>query len=83
MVGAVLGSLAGVVADLALDSDQAQAAAHDAQLDEEIGVIGGHIGDAPANQPPPRVGAFSVAAMGVGERGSEPSEGPMQNVDDR
>ena len=56
------------------------AAAHDRELDEEIGVMGGDLGAPNLKHPPAKVGAYSTAATGTGASGggSEPAEGPMQ-----
>lgn len=80
-VGAVIGGLVGAAAEVMLERDQARAAQHDAELDADIGVVGGHLGDAPPRQPPPRIGAFSAATMGAGSPGPVSSDGPIQNVD--
>lgn len=82
IAGAVIGSAIGVAASLALDAQREEERVHEEDLDEAIGVIGGNLGEASPNQPPPKVGAFSVAAMGAGSSGEgEDTDGPMQNLD--
>jgi len=83
IAGAVVGGAVGAVAGGALMDEAEERFHHDEELDEAIGVIGGHIGEAPPDQPPARIGAFSRAATGTGGAGeSSSSDGPMQNVDD-
>jgi phage tail tape-measure protein len=77
VVGAVIGGLSGHV----LHDEKQRAWKHDAELDEEIGVTGADLGAAPANAPPARIGAPSVASCGVGSSGGSPAEGPIQDID--
>lgn len=82
LAGAVIGSAIGAAASMALDAQREEERAKDEELDETIGVIGGNIGEASPNQPPAKIGAFSVAAMGAGSAGEgEDSDGPVQNLD--
>lgn len=81
LVGALLGALAGAAAEVALERDQACTAQREAELDADIGTVGGHIGDAPPGQPPPRIGAFSAAVSGARTSSPPQSDGPIQNVD--
>lgn len=83
LAGAVIGSALGAAAGIALDAQKVDEAHQDEELDREIGVVGGHIGEAPPNQPRPVRGTFSAASMGVAT-GAEvpPSEGPIPNVDE-
>ena len=84
VAGALLGGLVGAAAEVMLDRDRARAAQHDAELDTELGVIDGYIGEASANQAAPRLGVYSAATAtlsGSAARASQPSEGPFQNVD--
>jgi len=82
IAGAVIGGAVGAVAGGALMEEAEERHHHDEELDEEIGVIGGNIGEAPPDQPPARIGAFSRASLGAGGGGESPSsDGPMQNVD--
>ncbi|AUX40372.1 uncharacterized protein SOCE26_017720 [Sorangium cellulosum] len=83
VAGSVIGSLVGTVAEVIVARDQRQAAERDAALDEEIGVIGGDLGEASPDQPPTQRGAFSAAAVGGADGWPEPAEGPMQNVEQR
>lgn len=83
IAGAVVGGAVGAVAGGALVEEEEERHHHDEELDEVIGVIGGNIGEAPPDQPPARIGAFSRASTGTGGGGEAPStDGPMQNVDD-
>lgn len=82
IVGALLGSAVGAIASIALDAQEAEDLQRDEELDRDIGVINGDIGEARSDQPPTVIGAFSAAAVGIG-RGDEipPSEGPIRNVE--
>jgi hypothetical protein len=51
VAGMVVGAFAGALAGKCLDSDAQRVRAHDAELDEVIGVVGGDLG---AVQPPAR-----------------------------
>jgi hypothetical protein len=83
--GAALGAVVGAAAGIALRDTEIRRERHDAQLDRDIGVFGGNLGEALPDQPPSRRGAFHAACVGLGGDGSggsgQPSEGPMQNVD--
>jgi hypothetical protein len=82
IAGAVVGGAVGAVAGGALEDLEHQRHVHDEELDRDIGVIGGNIGEADPDQPPPVIGAFSRATMGVGHDTEAPlSDGPMQNVE--
>jgi hypothetical protein len=81
VAGTVIGTLVGAAAEVVLERDRTLAARRDAALDAAIGVIGGHIGEASPHQSSPRRGVFSAASMGISGGGTEPAEGPMQNVD--
>jgi hypothetical protein len=79
VAGAVLGAVAGAVAASALESDAARKAAHDRDLDDEIGVSGGDLGAPNLKHPPARGGAYSPASAGVATSDdAEPAEGPME-----
>ncbi|WP_218920249.1 glycine zipper domain-containing protein [Chondromyces crocatus] len=83
-VGAMVGGLVGAAAEVMLDRDRARAAQHEAELDMDIGVLDGHIGEAPANQTSPVVAAYNAATVtltGGTMTPVEPSGGPIQNVD--
>ena len=80
-IGAILGGAAGAVAAIATERGEQEKQAHDEQLDRDIGVFGGTIGEPALKHPPPRHGLFHAATLGVGGQGVESSDGPMQNVD--
>lgn len=82
ITGALLGSAVGAIASIALGAHEVENLQRDEELDQDIGVINGDIGEARPDQPPTVIGAFSAATMGMGG-GSEmpPSEGPIQNVE--
>jgi hypothetical protein len=81
-IGAIVGGAIGAAAGEALHMDHVEAARKDEQLDRDIGVSGGDIGEAPPGQPPAR-GVFHASSLGVGtEHAGTPSEGPMQDLDD-
>jgi hypothetical protein len=83
VAGAVIGGAIGAAAGAALHRDHLRLDAKDAQLDRDIGVIGGNLGEAPPNAPKPRRGAFHATSLGVAAPAtSTPSEGMMQNVDE-
>jgi|HubBroStandDraft_6_1064221.scaffolds.fasta_scaffold431232_2 phage tail tape-measure protein len=83
VAGALLGAAAGALAVEAMGTEADRRAAHDAELDEEIGVTGGDLGAPNLKHPPAKVGAPSAAAAGVGATaGTEPAEGPMQTPED-
>lgn len=85
IVGALVGGVAGALASLALEASSAGEAAHQADLDEEIGVVGGDLGAPGLEHPPSKSGAFSSAAMGAGTAtGSDDqasAEGPIPPAD--
>jgi hypothetical protein len=78
VAGAVIGGVVGALTTWALDANNAEVAAADQKLDEEIGVSGGDIGVASLKHPPATRGAYSAASVGVS--GAEPeatAEGPI------
>ena len=79
VIGGAVGAAAGVVAHEArLDHE-----AKDAEVDRDIGVVGGNIGEARADAPPPKRGAFGMASLGLGAGPTPtPSEGPIQSLDE-
>ncbi len=81
VAGAVLGAAAGALAGAATMDGEDERNRHDAQLDVDIGVDGGRIGEARPDQPPPVIGAFSCASMGAGGWDGPPSDGPIQALD--
>ena len=84
VVGMVAGAMAGALAGHVLEDDARRAGAHDAQVDDAIGVTAGDLGAALPNAPPARFGAPSAASCGVesGGASASPAEGPIQDVDD-
>jgi hypothetical protein len=82
VIGAVIGGAVGAVAGEVRHMDHVEAAARDEQLDRDIGVSGGDLGAAPADQPPSR-GVFHATSLGVSTGTSPwPAEGPIQDLDD-
>lgn len=81
VAGAVIGGAIGVGAATALHRQHLEEARKDEQLDRDIGVIGGNLGEAPPDAPKSERGVFHAASLGIGGGGAEPSEGLMQNVD--
>jgi hypothetical protein len=84
IIGAIIGGTVGAIAGGASEEGEAQAQIADEQLDKDIGVDGGRIGEAPRNQPPAVIGAFSGSSMGAGGAGADEEDlagGPMQSVD--
>jgi hypothetical protein len=79
-IGAVIGGFVGGAAGVAVETADKEKSAHDAQLDQEIGVSGGNIGEASPEQPPSH-GRFQAASLGVSDSEPESSDGPIQNVD--
>ena len=82
IAGMVIGAVAGGVVGEVLGADAERKHRHDEVLDETIGVFGGDLGAAKPGSPPARLGAPSLASLGIGGHASTPAEGPMQDVDD-
>jgi hypothetical protein len=83
VAGAIIGAIAGAVTAEVMETTGERVAAHDRELDEEIGVSGGDLGAPNLKHPPAKVGAYSAAAAGAAASdGEEPAEGPMQNPED-
>jgi outer membrane protein with glycine zipper len=81
--GAAIGAVAGAMAEKAVGRDQDKSARNDARLDAEIGVSGGELGAPNLRHPPGRVGAYSGASVGAGQRGGRtPAEGPISEPED-
>ena len=79
VAGAIIGGIVGTVTGAVLDAEALRKAAHNEELDAEIGVTGGDLGAPNLEHPPAKVGAFSSASTGVGAPADEePAEGPMQ-----
>jgi hypothetical protein len=79
LVGAVIGGAMGAAAGRAIGLHASQDSATEQRLDEEIGVIGGDLGAADPNQPPARIGAYSMASAGTGRTSHPPAAGPMSS----
>jgi hypothetical protein len=87
LAGAAVGCFAGPVgvgalAEEVIDEEQRRFEAHDAELDEEIGVTSADLGAAPPDQPSAQFGAYSGASSGAAERTGTTSDGPMQDIED-
>jgi phage tail tape-measure protein len=83
IAGAVIGGAIGIAAGHQLETEDAVASDHDADLDRTIGLSGGDVGAASPNQPPAVRGTYSGASAGASSGGGEaPSEGPMQDPDE-
>lgn len=82
IAGAIIGGAIGGAAAAALHKTHLQEARKEEELDRDIGVIGGNLGEAPPDAPKSERGIFSAASLGIGGGGGgEPSEGAIQNVD--
>lgn len=79
-IGAVIGGFVGGAAGVAVESADQEQSLRDEQLDREIGVSGGNLGEASPDQPPSH-GRFRAAALGTSDGEPAPSNGPIQNVD--
>jgi hypothetical protein len=79
LVGAVIGGAMGAAAGRAIGLHASEESATSQRLDAEIGVIGGDLGAADPNQPPARIGAFSMGSLGMGRTSHPPAEGPMSS----
>ncbi len=83
VAGALIGGAIGAAAGVMLHRDRVQHEVDDEQLDRDIGVSGGNIGEAAPGAPPAVRGAFHASSLGVGgEHTQAPSEGPMQSLDE-
>jgi hypothetical protein len=82
VAGAVIGGAIGTAAGVGLHIGHVEEDRKQEQLDRDIGVIGGNIGEAPPDAPKSERGVFHAASLGIGGGGgSVPSEGVMQNVE--
>jgi hypothetical protein len=79
-IGAVIGGFVGGAAGVAVETAEIEKSEHNEQLDRDIGVSGGAIGEAAPGQPPSH-GRFHAASLGVSDASPESSDGPIQNVD--
>jgi hypothetical protein len=83
VAGAMIGGAIGAAAGAALHKDHVRLEAKEAQLDRDIGVIGGNLGEAPPGAPRSQRGAFHASSLGLGGATQPtPSEGTMQNLDE-
>ena len=83
VAGALIGGAIAAAAGAVLHRDRAEHEAEDEQLDRDIGVSGGNIGEAAPGAPSAVRGTFHAASIGVGGGSSQaPSEGPMQTLDE-
>ena len=83
VAGAIIGAVAGALTAEVLETDGERVAAHDRELDEEIGVSGGDLGAPNLKHPPAKVGAYSAASAGAGASdGEQPAEGPIQTPEE-
>lgn len=80
-LGAILGGAAGGLAEIAIERGEQEKREHEAELDRDIGVIGGDIGEPSLEHPAPTHGLYHTATLGVGSGDAEDSDGPIQNVD--
>jgi phage tail tape-measure protein len=83
IVGAIVGAMAGVAAGVALDGPSDKEL-RDEELDREIGVTEGNIGDPSLQHPPPKTAHFSAIASVVADSESsgdenKESNGPIEN----
>jgi phage tail tape-measure protein len=81
VAGMVIGGIVGSVMGKVLENESDARDAHEAELDREIGVIGGDIGAARKGAPSTRGARPSAASCGVPAAGGTPAEGPMQDLD--
>jgi hypothetical protein len=82
IAGAVIGGVVGASAATALHRDHDQAE-HDAELDRDIGVIGGNLGEADPDAPASTLGVFHAASLGIATgTGVEPAEGIIQSIEE-
>jgi len=80
-VGALIGGAAGGLASIATERSEHARQAHVEQLDRDMGVIGGTIGEPSLRHPAPAHGLYHAATLGISSAGAEDSDGPMQNVE--
>src|SRR3974390_2272665 len=77
MHGSQVGAAAGALAGEVLDREAKRSHAHDAELDDAIGVTCGDIGAPNVEHPPATVGAYSSASVGASTSNHVPAEGPI------
>jgi phage tail tape-measure protein len=77
LAGAIIGGVVGTIVGAALDNKDADEEAHDAELDEDIGVVGGEIGAPNLEHPSATLSAYTTPASGSGSAGeSNPAAAP-------
>jgi hypothetical protein len=82
LAGAVIGGVVGASAATALHRDHDRAE-HDAELDRDIGIIGGNLGEASPDAPASTLGVFHAASLGIAtSTGVEPAEGLIQSIEE-
>ena len=77
-IGAVIGGFVGGAAGVAVETADQEQSLRDEELDRQIGVSGGNIGEASPAQPPSQ-GRFQAAALGGSDAGPESSDRPIQS----
>lgn len=84
IAGAVIGGMAGAVAATALHLGQLDKDRHDEQLDRDMGVLGGSIGEASPDAPRSECAHLHLETLGISGAGSSvgPAEGTIQNIDE-
>lgn len=82
--GAAIGAVAGAVSGIALGKGESREAAHERELDDEIGVNGQGLGAPGLKHPPARIGAYSAGSAGSGASGAgdAPASGPLGGPSD-
>jgi phage tail tape-measure protein len=75
--GMIVGAMAGALAGEVMDREAKRAQAHDADLDDAIGVTSGDLGAPNLEHPPAKVGAYSSASAGAGTASRPAAEGPI------
>ena len=80
-VGALIGAAAGGLAGVQIERSENEKRAHEEELDRDIGVIGGSIGEPSLRHPPPKHGLYHASTLGISSGEADDSDGPIQNVD--
>jgi len=85
-IGAVIGSVMGLGTGIALGTSDRVRGSHEADLDRDLGVVGGEIGAGSAaglEYPPAILGLYSAGSVASAFTGHDHamSEGPMQEPD--
>src|SRR5690348_13767122 len=81
IAGAIIGAVMGASSGWVAEETTAERAEADRELDDEIGVTAGTIGDPKLKHPPSQVGAYSAEASGAGGAADSPdtteADGPI------